>query len=60
MDDEGNFVRLGSGEDLLATIEHEDGVSVDIPEQILGRGHHTKHAHKVYMGEGKWEDWEDY
>ena len=50
----------GSGEDLLATIEGEDGVSVNIPEPILGRGHHTKRAHKVYMGEGKWEDWEDY
>ena len=36
MDDEGNFMRLGSGEDLLATIEGEDGVSVDIPEPILG------------------------
>ena len=31
MDDEGNFVMLGSGEDLLATIEGEDGVSVNIP-----------------------------
>ena len=60
MGDEGNFVRLGSGEDLLATIECEDGVSVDIPEPILGQGHRTKHACKVYMGECKWEDWEDY
>ena len=60
MDDEGIFVRLESGEDLLATIEGEDGVSVNIPEPILGRGHRTKCAHKVYMGEGKWEDWEDY
>ena len=32
MDEEGNFVRLGSGEDLLATIEGKDEVSVDIPE----------------------------
>ena len=47
MDDEGIFVRLGSGEDLLATNEGEDGVSVNIPEPILGRGHHTKHAHKI-------------
>ena len=60
MDDEGNFVRLGSGEDLRATIEGDDGVSVDIPEPILGRGHRTKRAHKVYTGEGKWEDWENY
>ena len=60
MDDKGNFVRLGSGEDLLATIEGEDGVSVNIPEPILGRGHCTKHAHKIYTSEGKWEDWEDY
>ena len=36
MDDEGNFVRLESGEDLLATIEGKDGVSVNIPEPILG------------------------
>ena len=50
----------GSGEDLLATIEGEDGVSVNIPEPILGRGHHTKRARKFYTGEGKWEDWEDY
>ena len=47
MDDEGIFVRLGSGEDLLPTIEGKDGVSFDIPEPILGRGHHTKHAHKI-------------
>ena len=62
MDDEGNLVRLGSGEDLLATIKGEDGVSVsiNIPEPILGRGHCTKRACKVYMGKGKWEDWEDY
>ena len=60
MDNEGNFVRLGSGEDLRATIEGEDGVSVDIPEPILGRGHRTKRTHKVYTGKGKWEDWEDY
>ena len=53
MNNEGNFVRLGSGEDLLATIEGEDGVSFDIPEPILGRGHRTKCACKVYMGEGK-------
>ena len=63
MDDEGNFVRLGSGdagEDLLATIEGKDGVSVNTPEPILGRGHRTKHARKVYTGKGKWEDWENY
>jgi len=60
MDDKGNFVRLGSGEDLLATIEGEDEVSVNIPEPILGWGHHAKHARKVFTGEGKWEDWEDY
>jgi len=36
MDDKGNFVRLGSGEDLLATIEGEDKVSINIPEPILG------------------------
>ena len=60
MDDGENFVRLGSGEDLLATIEGEDGVSVDIPEPILGQGHHTERSCKVYMGKGKWEDWEDY
>ena len=36
MDDEGNFVMLGSGEDLLATIEGKDGVSVDIPEPTSG------------------------
>ena len=63
MDDEGNCVRLGSGdagENLLATIEGEDGVSVNIPEPILGRGHRAKCAPKVYTGEGKWEDWEDY
>ena len=38
MDDKGNFVRLGSGEELLAIIEGEvqDGVSVNIPEPILG------------------------
>ena len=53
MDDEGNFVMLGSGEDLLATIEGEDGVSFDIPEPILGRGHRTKRARKVYTGKGK-------
>ena len=29
MDDKGIFVRLGSGEDLLATNEGEDGVSVE-------------------------------
>ena len=34
MDDEGNFLRLGSGEDLLATIEGKNGVSVDIPEPL--------------------------
>ena len=56
MDDKGNFVRLGSGEDLLATIEGEDGVSVDISEPILG-DHHTKRACRVYMGMGKWEDY---
>ena len=60
MDNKGNFVQLGSGEDLLATIEGKDGVPVDIPEPILGRGHRTKRARKVYTGEGKWEDWEDY
>ena len=53
MNNEGNFVRLGSGEDLLATIEGEDGVSFDIAEPILGRGHRTKRARKVYTGEGK-------
>ena len=39
MDDEGNFVRLGSGdagEDLLATIEGKDWVSVNIPGLRLG------------------------
>ena len=36
------------------------GVSVNIPEPILGRGHRTKCACKVYTGKGKWEDWEDY
>ena len=36
MDEEGQFVRSGSGEDLLATVEGEDGVSVNIPEPILG------------------------
>ena len=35
MDDKGIFVRLGSGEDLLATNEGEDGVSVDIPESMV-------------------------
>ena len=30
------------------------------PEPILGWGHRTKHARKVYTGEGKWDDWEDY
>ena len=40
MNDKGIFVRLESGEDLLATIEGEDGVSVNIPEPILGQGHH--------------------
>ena len=60
MDEEGQFVRLGSGEDLLATVEGDDGVSINIPEPILGRGHRTKRARKVYTGEGKWEDWEDY
>ena len=34
MDDEGNFLRLGSGEDLLATMEGKNGVSVDIPEPL--------------------------
>ena len=53
MNNEGNFVRLGSGEDLLATIEGENGVSVNIPD-------HTKCASKDYTGEGKWEDWGDY
>ena len=53
MNNKGNFVRLGSGEDLLATIEGKDGVSFDIPEPILSRGHRTKRAHKVYTGEGK-------
>lgn len=60
MDDKGNLMRLGSGEDLLTTVKGEDEVSSDIPEQILGQGHHTKHMQKVYMGEGKWEDWEDW
>ena len=60
MDDKGIFVRLGSGEDLLAAIEGEDGVSVNIPEPILGQGHRTKHTLKDYIGKGKWEDWEDY
>ena len=61
MNNEGDFVRLGSGEDLLATIEGKDGVSLDIPEPILGQqGHRTKRARKVYTGEGKWEDWGDY
>ena len=60
MDEEGHFVRLGSGEDLLATVEGEDGVSVNIPEPILGQGHRTKRTRKVYTGKGKWEDWEDY
>jgi hypothetical protein len=59
MDDEGSFVRLGSGEDILATVEGEDEVFDDIPEPILGRGHRVKHMRKVYTGEGKWEDWED-
>ena len=57
MNDKGIFVRLESGEDLLATIEGEDGVSFDIPEPILGRGHHPKRARKVYTGKGKWEDY---
>ena len=37
MDNEGDFVRLGSGEDLRATIEGKDGVSVDIPEPNLSQ-----------------------
>ena len=36
MNNEGNFVRLGSGEDLLATIEGKNGVSFNILEPILG------------------------
>ena len=36
MDEEGHFVRLGSSEDLLATVEGEDGISINIPKPILG------------------------
>ena len=47
MDEEVIFVRLAGGEDLLATTEGEDGLSVNIPEPILGRCNCTKHAHKI-------------
>ena len=36
MDDKGNSVRFRSGEDLLATIEGKDWVSVNISGLILG------------------------
>ena len=59
MDDEGNFVRLEVVRTSLQPLNVKMGflsTSVNIPEPIIGRGHHTKHARKVYTGEGKWED----